>query len=132
MDRVNGGMNTREITLDIEQLAAQQVVSREWLKHIKAEAAETPFDWDRGSLTLRMIRQIATVGGETVTVSEIKVPDGLWQAFKERWFGPLLRWTPVRYRVLQHEQTWKAVELLPNVDLPESYRIGALKVLVQR
>jgi hypothetical protein len=132
MGGMMNGASLQEITLDVEQLAAQQVVSREWLKHIKVEMAESPFDWDRGSLTLRMIRQIATVGGESVTVPEIRVPDGLWHAFKERWFGPLLRWTPVRYRVLQHAQTWKAVEMLPNVDLPESYRVGAIKVLVQR
>ena len=129
---MNGGPSFQEITLDIEKLAARQVVSREWLKHLEVEAGETPFDWDRGSLTLQMVRKIATVGGDTVTVPEIRVPDGLWQAFKERHFDVLLRWFPVRYRVLQRQQTCKAMELLPNVDLPADYRIGAIKVMAPR
>lgn len=125
-------MDIQTITLDIEKLAARQSVSREWLKHLELQKAETGEDWFTDTVTFQMVRKIATVGGESVTVPQIEVPDGLWQAFKERFAGPLLRWFPVRYRTLQYEQTWKAVEMLPNVDLPPDYRIGAMKVLIQR
>lgn len=126
------GVTVQEITLDIEKLAARQVISREWFKHIRLEMAETGDDFIRDTLSLQMVRKIASVGGESVTVPEIRVPDGWWQTFKDRHFGVLLRWFPVRYRVLQYEQTWKAVELLPNVDLPPDYRIGAIKIMAPR
>ena len=126
-------MNVTEITLDIEKIAAQQVVGREWLKHLELRQAETGDDWFMDTITLQMVRQIASVGGESITIPEITVPATWWDAFKARYFADLLlRWFPVRYRTLQHERTYQAVELLPNVDLPESYRVGAIKVMSPR
>lgn len=125
-------MTYQEVTLDIEKLAAMRVVDREWLKNLTVTTSENEVDFIRNTLAVQMVRHIATVGGESVTVPEIKVPDGLWQAVKERFGGPLLRWSPVRYRVLQHEQTWQAAELLPSVDLPDDYRHGARRVMIQR
>jgi len=125
-------MTFETITLDIEKLAVQQAIGREWFKHLELTKGEGADDFMRDTITLRMVRQIATVGGESVTVPEIRVPDGWWQSFKEANLGVLLRWFPTRYRILQREQTWKAVELLPNVDLPGDYRIGALKVMGER
>ena len=121
-----------EITLDVEKLAAMQVVDRAWLNNLKVTTGQNEADFIRDTVAVQMVRHIATVGGERFSVPEIKVPDGLWQAIKERFGGPLLRWSPVRYRVLQHAQEWQAAELLPNVDLPADYRHAAQKVLIQR
>ena len=125
-------MEIETLTLDIEKLAARQSVSREWLKHMELQKAETGEDWMSDTVTYQLVRKIASVGGERVHVPEIRVPATWWDALKERHLGFIARWSPVKYRTLQQEQEWQAAELLPNVDLPDDYRIGSIQTMIRR
>lgn len=129
-----------DIKFDPEHQLAIQTINAELaeifvqtrIPRIELERREDVMGFQR-DVIIRMARKIAHIPGkERVTiprieVPEIKVPATWWDSFKETHFDVLLRWFPVRYRVLQfkhvmqYEQTYEARWYLPNLEIPERY-----------
>ncbi len=98
-----------DLTLDVQKLRAAIAVPRGTI----FEISESDFaSFMQNEVIARLTREIASIPGEDT----LRIPDGWWEAWKERNLDVLLRFFPVRYR------EYRAIAYFPEFDVEAARR----------